>query len=575
MDKKKLKKQNIIQLLAVLIIVVLINYIASFIILRLDLTSEGRYTLSDQTKKLLSNLDEQLYVKVYLEGDDLPVGFKRMRRALNDLLEEFNYYGKSDVSFRFINPTDIEDKKAKFGLWKELSEKGLKPIESQDVSEEGNTSQKLVFPGVVVVYKGKDMGLNLLKTDPQYLPDSEENINNSVQSMEYELTNAIRKLSQEKKPEIAFIEGQGELNEMEVMDITTLLSEYYEVKRGAINETPGILDQFEAVIIAKPIQKFSENDKLVLDQYIMNGGKALWLLDGASINMDSLSQSPVTAAMPLDLNLDDQLFRYGVRLNPGLLQDAQCAPIGLTRQNTQGEPIIDLLPWPYFSLVLSDNSHAINKYMNVLRMEFPSTLDTVASSSKVKKTILLSSSDYSKFEYAPAQVSFSNIKRKIDKADFKNKKLPVAVLLEGEFESNFKNRLLQKLIIPKEKIIEQSKPTKMVVVADGDIAANKISSRGEVYPVGFDPLIQNPNRAPIIFKGNKEFIINAMNYLCDDEGLMSVRLREITMRLLDKDKVKTGKTLWKTINTLIPVLLIILFGIVAYFIRKRKYTKAW
>jgi ABC-2 type transport system permease protein len=575
MNKKKLKKQNIIQLLAVLIIVVLLNYIASFIILRLDLTAEGRYTLSDQTKKLLSNLDEQLYVKVYLEGDDLPVGFKRMRRALNDLLEEFNYYGKSDVSFRFINPTDIEDKKAKFGLWKELGEKGLKPIESQDVSEEGNTSQKLVFPGVVVVYKGNDMGLNLLKTDPQYLPDSEENINNSIQSMEYELTNAIRKLSQEKKPEIAFIEGQGELNEMEVMDITTLLSEYYDVKRGAINETPGILDQFEAVIIAKPIYKFSENDKLVLDQYIMNGGKVLWLLDGAKINMDSLSQSPVTAAMPLDLNLEDQLFRYGVRLNPGLLQDAQCAPIGLTRQNAEGKPIIDLLPWPYFPLILSDNSHAINKYMNLLRMEFPSTLDTVASSPKVKKTILLTSSDYSKFEYAPAQVSFSNLKLQVDKTSFTSHKLPVAVLLEGEFESNFKNRLLQELIIPREKIIAQSKPTKMVVVADGDIATNKISSRGEVYPIGFDPMIQNPNRAPIIFKGNKEFIINTMNYLCDDEGLMSVRLREITMRLLDRDKVKAGKTLWKTINTLVPVLLIVLFGIGAYFIRKRKYTRAW
>jgi ABC-2 type transport system permease protein len=575
MNKKKLKKQNIIQLLAVLIIVVLLNYIASFIILRLDLTAEGRYTLSDQTKKLLSNLDEQLYVKVYLEGDDLPVGFKRMRRALNDLLEEFDYYGKSEVSFRFINPTDIEDKKAKFGLWKELGEKGLKPIESQDVSEEGNTSQKLVFPGVVVVYKGNDMGLNLLNTDPQYLPDSEENINNSIQSMEYELTNAIRKLSQEKKPEIAFIEGQGELNEMEVMDITTLLSEYYDVKRGAISETPGILDQFEAVIIAKPIYKFSENDKLVLDQYIMNGGKVLWLLDGAKINMDSLSQSPVTAAMPLDLNLEDQLFRYGVRLNPGLLQDAQCAPIGLTRQNAEGKPIIDLLPWPYFPLILSDNSHAINKYMNLLRMEFPSTLDTVASSPKVKKTILLTSSDYSKFEYAPAQVSFSNLKRQVDKTSFTSHKLPVAVLLEGEFESNFKNRLLQELIIPREKIIAQSKPTKMVVVADGDIATNKISSRGEVYPIGFDPMIQNPNRAPIIFKGNKEFIINTMNYLCDDEGLMSVRLREITMRLLDRDKVKAGKTLWKTINTLVPVLLIVLFGIGAYFIRKRKYTRAW
>ena len=428
---------------------------------------------------------------------------------------------------------------------------------------------------MVVVYKGNDMGLSLLKNDPNYLPDSEQNINNSIQSMEYELTNAIRKLSQEKKQEIAFIEGHGELGEMEVMDITSILSEYYEVKVGAINGTPGILDQFSAVIIAKPVMKFSENDKLVLDQYIMQGGKVLWLLDGTQINMDSLSQVPVTAAMPLDLNLEDQLFRYGVRLNPGLLQDAQCAPIGLTRQGADGKPVIDLLSWPYTPLILSDNSHEINKYMNLLKLEFSSTLDTVGSSPKVKKTILLSSSDYSKFEYAPNQVSFSNIKRQVDKSSFNSKKLPVAVLLEGTFESNFKNRLLQNLIIPKEKIIGESKPTKMIVMADGDVALNKVSSRGEVYPLGFDPLIQNPNRQPIIFKGNKEFLINAVNYLCDDEGLMSVRLREITMRLLDKDKVTKSKTLWKTLNILLPVTAIVLFGIIAYYVRKRKYTKAW
>jgi len=575
MDKKKLKKQNIIQLLAVIVIVLLLNYISSFVIFRLDLTAEGRYTLSDQTKKLLSSLDDQLYVKVYLEGDDLPVGFKRMRRALGDLLEEFDYYGKKDISFRFINPTEIADKKAKFGLWKELGEKGLQPIESEEVSEEGNASQKLIFPGVVVVYKGKDMGLSLLKNDPRYQPDSEQNINNSIQSMEYELTNAIRKLSSDKKQEIAFIEGHDELNEMEVMDITTLVSEYYEVKRGAINGTPGILDQFAAIIIAKPRLKFSENDKLVLDQYIMQGGKVLWLLDGAQINLDSLRQLPVTAAMPLDLNLEDQLFRYGVRLNPGLLQDARCAYIGLTRQNTEGKPLIDLLPWPHFPLILSNNSHEINKYMSLLKMEFPSTLDTVGSSPDVEKTILLTSSNDSKFEYAPSQVSFNSIKRKVDKSSFTSENLPVAVLLEGKFESNFKNRLLQELIIPRDKIIGDSKPTKMIVVADGDIAINKISPGGEVYPLGFDPMVQVPNRQPIIFNGNKEFLINALNYLCDDEGLMSVRLREITMRLLNKEKVTKDKTLWKTVNTLFPVVVIVLFGIIAYYVRKRKYTKAW
>lgn len=569
MDRKKIKKQNIIKLLVLLAIVIIVNYITSFVILRLDMTSEGRYTLSNPTKKLLSELDDMVYVKVYLEGDDLPVGFKRMRRALNDLLEEFNYHSRKEISFRFINPSENPDKKVRFGLYKELFDKGLIPIESNEVSDEGKTSQKMVFPGVVVIYKGKDIGVSLLKNDPRYPADSEDNINNSIQSMEYELTNAIRKLSQDKKQSIAFLEGQNELDEYQVMDITTVLSEYYEVKRGIMNGMPGILDEFSAVIIAKPQKKFSENDKLVIDQYIMQGGKVLWLLDGAIVNMDSLRTLPVTVAMPLDLGIEDQLFRYGVRLNPGLLQDVRCAPVGMTRQGTDGKPRIELFPWPNYPLILSDNSHEINKYLDLLRMEFSTTLDTVGSSPKVRKTILLHSSDKSKFDYAPVQVSLENINMPIDESGFKSGKLPVAVLLEGKFESNFKNRLLQDMVIQKENIIEESKITKMIVVSDGDVPKNVISSKGEVYPIGFDI---NSRRT---FNGNKEFLLNAINYLCDDEGLMSIRLREIKMRLLNKAKISNDKTFWKTMNTLVPVIIVLLFGFVAHYYRKRKYTKSW
>ncbi len=569
MDRRKIKKQNIIQLISVFIIVLLLNYIVSFLIVRLDLTSEGRYTLSKQTIRLLSEIDDQVYVKVYLEGDDLPVGFKRMRRSISDLLEEFSYHGKKEINFRFINPSENPDKKVRFGLYKQLYEKGLVPIESNETSEEGKTSSKMVFPGVVVVYKGKDLGVNLLKNDPRYRSDSEDNINNSIQSMEYELTNAIRKLSAPKKQKIAFVEGHGELNEYQVMDITTILSEYYEVQRGTMNGTPGILDQFAAIIIAKPMQRFNENDKLVIDQYIMHGGKVLWLLEGAKMDLDSLRNLPVTVAMPLDLNLDDQLFRYGVRLNPGLLQDVQCASIGMTRQGPDGRPKIDLIPWPYFPIILSDNSHEINKYLNLLRLEFGSTLDTVDSSPEVKKLILLTSSDKSKFEYAPAQVSIENIQRQVDETQFKSRKLPVAVLLEGKFESNFKNRLLSGLALTNEKIIKSSKPTKMIIASDGDIPVNKVSSKGEVYPIGFDVNSQQT------FQGNKDFMLNAINYLCDDEGLMSIRLREIKMRLLSKEKISKEKAFWKAENTALPVIIIVLFGLLASFLRKRKYTRSW
>jgi len=569
MDRKKIKKQNIIQLIAVFIIVVLINYIVSFLIFRVDLTSEGRYTLSDQTIKLLSEMDDQVYVKVYLEGEDLPVGFKRMRRAISDLLEEFNYHGKKEINFRFINPSENPDKKVRFGLYKQLFDKGLVPIESTETTAEGKTSSKMVFPGVVVVYKGKDLGVNLLKNDPRYRTDSEDNINNSIQSMEYELTNALRKLSTEKKQKIAFLEGHGELDEYQVMDITTILSEYYEVQRGTMNGTPGILDGFAAIIVAKPMKRFSENDKLVIDQYVMQGGKVLWLLEGAKMDLDSLRSMPVTVAMPLDLNLEDQLFRYGVRLNPGLLQDVQCAAIGMTRQGSDGRPKIDMLPWPYFPIILSDNSHEINKYLNLLRLEFGSTIDTVASSPEVKKQILLYSSDKSKFEYAPAQVSLENIQRQVDENTFKSKKMPIAVLLEGKFESNFKNRLISDLALSDDKIIKTSKPTKMVVVSDGDIPVNKVSAKGEVYPIGFDVNSQRQ------YMGNKDLMLNAINYLCDDEGLMAIRLREIKMRLLSKEKVLQEKAFWKIINTALPVVIIILFGVFASYLRKRKYSRAW
>ncbi len=569
MDRKKIKKQNIIQLTAVFIIVILINYIVSFLIFRVDLTSEGRYTLSDQTIKLLSEMDDQVYVKVYLDGEDLPVGFKRMRRAISDLLEEFNYHGKKDISFRFINPSENPDKKVRFGLYKQLFDKGLVPIESTETTAEGKTSSKMVFPGVVVVYKGKDLGVNLLKNDPRYRSDSEDNINNSIQSMEYELTNALRKLSTEKKQKIAFLEGHGELDEYQVMDITTILSEYYEVQRGTMNGTPGILDAFAAIIVAKPMKRFSENDKLVIDQYIMQGGKVLWLLEGAKMDLDSLRNMPVTVAMPLDLNLEDQLFRYGVRLNPGLLQDVQCAAIGMTRQGSDGRPKIDMLPWPYFPIILSDNSHEINKYLNLLRLEFGSTIDTVASSPEVKKQILLYSSDKSKFEYAPAQVSLENIQRQVDENTFKSKKMPIAVLLEGKFESNFKNRLISDLALSDDKIIKTSKPTKMVVTSDGDIPVNKVSAKGEVYPIGFDVNSQRQ------YMGNKDFMLNAINYLCDDEGLMAIRLREIKMRLLSKEKVLQEKTFWKIVNTALPVVIIVLFGMFASYLRKRKYSSTW
>ncbi len=567
MSKKNIKKQNITQFILIFISIILINYIVSFILLRVDMTSEKRYSISKQSIELFRNLNDDVYIKIYLDGDDLPVGFKRMQRELSDLIEEFKVYAKTDVSYRFINPSENPDKKIRFALYKELFEKGLIPIETHETTDEGKTMQKMVFPGVIVVYKGKEMGVNLLKSDPRYAPDSEENINNSVQSMEYELTNALRKLSKDKKPEIAFLEGHGEYSEMQVLDISNALSEYYEVKRGAIGGMYGVLDNFKAVIVAGPIYKFSEQDKFVLDQYLMKGGKILWLIDGAYINQDSLRYSPLTVAMPLDLNLEDQLFRYGVRINPGLLQDGQCAKIGMARKAPDGQTRISLYPWTFYPVVLSDNSNEINKYVEVIRFEYPTSLDTVASSPKVKKTVLLHSSAKSKFDYAPVEVNLMSAMEPPDEASFTQDSLFLSVLLEGKFESNFKNRLLNPNITQGHKVLEESEETKMIVISGSSIIRNDISAKGEMYPLGFDI---NTKKT---FKGNKQLIMNAVNYLCDDEGLMAIRLREIKLRLLDKNKLIAQKKLWQSLNLIVPIALVLIFGLIAAYIRRKKFTK--
>lgn len=565
--KKKVIKQKATQFSLIFVSLILFNFIVSFVLVRIDMTSEGRYTITKQSKELLSGMDDELYVKIYLDGDDLPVGFKRMRRELADLLEEFKIYAKNGINYRFVNPSENPDKKIRFALYKQLFEKGLVPIESQETTEEGKTMQKMLFPGLVVVYKGKEMGVNLLKTNPRYKPDSEENINNSVQSMEYELTNAIRKLTKDKKPEIAFLEGHGELSEYQVVDITNALSEYYEVKRGVIGGTYGLLDSFKAVIIAAPTRRFTEQDKFVIDQYIMQGGKVLWLLDGATVNMDSLKYSPVTLAMPIDLNLQDQLFRYGVRINPGLLQDAQCAKIGMARRGPDGQSKISLYPWTYYPVVLSDNTNEINKYLDVIRLEYPTMLDTVSSSPEAKKSILLHSSAKAKFDYAPVEVNLMQAQNRPDEHLFNYSKVPVAVLLEGKFDSNFKNRLLDAKITQGHKVIAKSKDTKMIVLAGSSVIRNELSAKGEVYPLGFDI---NTRKT---FKGNKELIMNSVNYLCDDEGLMSIRLREIKLRLLNKSKILSGKTFWQLTNTVVPVVFVLIFGLIAGYFRKRKYTR--
>ncbi|MCF6184681.1 MAG: gliding motility-associated ABC transporter substrate-binding protein GldG [Bacteroidales bacterium] len=560
-------KNNILRLIISYTTIIVFAWVLSIKFLRIDLTSEGRFTLSSYTKNILRNLNDKVYIKVYLTGNGLPITLKKYKQYINEELDEFKVYAGEKLDYEFINPSESKDKEVRFGLYKTLTDKGLLPIETSEVSDDGKTSTKMVFPGALVSYKGKEIAVNLLKNAAGSAPESEENVNNSIQSLEYELTNAVQKLSKQKKPEIAFINGQGELNEYEVMDISSVLSEYYTVKTGIMGGKPGILKNFKAIIIAKPMNKFSEQDKFIFDQYIMNGGNVLWMLDGTNVNIDSLFLTSSTIALPLNNNLDDMLFQYGIRVNKDLLLDKFSSPIGIAVDGSDGKPYIKNYPWYYFPVIVSDNKHVISKYLNYIKTEFVSTIDTVGYNNKIKKTILLKSSENTKPEPIPAKISLDQVRSMPPDNVMHGGKKNIAVLLEGRFTSVFKNRPIEKYFpnMRYSDVITESKPAKMIVVSDGDIIKNEVSSKGQPYPIGFDRYTRH------IFQGNKEFILNAVNYLCDDGGLMTIRSRELKMRLLNHDKVVKNRFLIQLINIALPVLLVVLFGISVYFIRKKKY----
>jgi ABC-2 type transport system permease protein len=514
-------------------------------------------------------LDDKLYIKVYLTGDGLPSTLKKYEREIKEELEEFKIYAEENMSYEFVDPAESTDQEVRFAFYKSLMDKGLMPIETEEIGKSGQSSTKMLFPGASMTYKGKETVVNLLKTTGKSAPSSEETVNNSVQSLEYELTNAIQKLSKKNKPSIAFIEGQGELNEYQVMDISTVLSEYYLVKTGRIGGTPGILDEFKAIVIAKPEKEFTEEDKFVIDQYIMSGGNVLWLVEGQRTDIDSLFMTGSTLSLAQDLNLNDMLFKYGARINHDLLQDYTSSPIGITTQGSDGKPVIKHFPWYFFPVILSDNDHVVSKYLNYIRTEFSSTIDTVGDNPNVKKTILLKSSEKTRLEPIPARISMDMINYMPDESLMTGGRKNIAVLLEGRFESVFKNRPIYKYFpnISQADVLTESRPAKMIVVSDGDIIRNEVSGDGRPYPIGFDRFTQQS------FSGNREFILNALNYLCDDEGLMSIRSRELQMRLLDREKVYGNSFIIKLLNVFLPVLLIIIPGLIVFLIRKKKYGR--
>ena len=553
-----------------IVIVLFVNVISSYKFFRFDLTSEKRYTLSDATKKLVEELDDVVYVKVYLEGE-FPSGFKRLRNETKIMLDEFRAHSKENIQYEFINPSENTDKNKQQEVYRQLYEKGLVPT-NLEVKAESGKSEQIIFPGALVSYMGKQMPWQLFNSQMGVHP--EEVLNNSVQALEYGFASTLRKLQTINKPKIAFLEGHGELDTLYTADIRKSLKEYYDVKNIALNEKINVLSErdsgvvrnkFEAIIIAKPDSSFTRKDQFIIDQFVMHGGKVLWLMDMVYTDFDSLARG-YTIALPNNMDLEEILFKYGVRINTDLIQDMQSSFILVNKALVGNQPRWETEPWLFNPLIASESDHPIVKNLDLIKFEFVSSIDTIKNKG-VKKTVLLSSSRYSRTNNTPARIALSMVNMKPNEQMFRDPYLPVAVLLEGEFESLFKNRLDSLAKTKEIGFKDKSEANKMIVISDGDVIKNVVQkSTGRYYPLGYDLTTQQTY-------GNKNFLLNCVDYLCDDSELLSIRSKELKLRLLDKKKIQKQRLKWQLINAGVPVLLVIVMGLLLFYFRRKKYAE--
>lgn len=574
--KRDIKRNNILQVTLGIVIIVLVNIIASFVFTRVDLTAEKRYSLSPAVKTMLKGLKDDVFFRVYLDGD-LPSGFRRLSNETRDMLNEFRAYS-DHVHFEFINPSASPNSRERMDTYRLLEEQGIQPTDLR-VTNKGESSQLIIFPGAMVVYLGRELPVQLLMT--QIGQDPQKVLNNSIQALEYNLGNAIDKLVNTTKPRVAILEGQGELSPEMTLDLEDALSEYYNAERIAINnqinsltvrlktDSSGspLVNKYKALIIAGPERRFDDRDKFLIDQFIMRGGRVLWMIDPVFAKMDSLQQTSSTMGIANDINLEDMLFSYGVRLNNNLLMDISSLPIPVKTGQVGNQPQFEFFPWYYFPLVTPASNHPVVNGLNAIKTEFVSSIDTVEAPG-IAKTVLLTTSPYSRIANAPVLIDLEILRDEPDPRMYNSGPQPVAVLLEGEFTSVYQFRLPPAIEQNKELGFRaKSQPTRMVVIADGDIAKNQYHiTQKYPLPLGFDQFTGQTF-------GNKELLINIMNYLCDDSGLISIRSRELKLRLLDMTKINSQRILWQTVNVVLPILLIIGFGLVKFQLRRKKYAK--
>ena len=547
--------------IAILIVaLVAVNFLGNKIYKRFDLTSDNRYTLSKSAVNIIKNIESPIVVDVFLEGEDFPSEFRRLQRETQQLLEEFVAQNKN-IDFHFINP--LEDETTREQNIQQLTQRGLTPMQLS-VQESGKSSQAVIFPWALASYNEQTVIIPLVKN--KIGASQQELVTNSVQHLEYAFADGFNKLTKPKSKKIAILRGNKQLDDKYIADFAKKLGEYYYIAPFTMDsvasnpqKTLTDIEHYDLIISAKPTEAFTEEEKLVLDQYTMNGGKSLWLIDAVIMEKDSLyNASGKNYAVTRDLNLTDFFFKYGIRINPVMVSSLYSAPITLA-MGSGSESQFQHLKWPYSPLAGSSSNHPIVNNLNLVKFDFTNQIDTLKN--EVKKTILLESAPLTKLEGTPREVSLDIVTKEQNPQSFNKGNQTLAVLLEGEFNSAYGNRIKPfKLSKAKDK----SEPTKMIVIADGDVIKNDVV-RNTPQELGFD-------RWTGQLYGNKEFLLNAVNYLLDDNGLINIRSKEIAVAFLNQEKIVDEKTKWQLINIALPLVLLGLFGLIFNYIRRKKFA---
>lgn len=533
--------------IAIVAAVVLTNVLVHHFVVRWDMTNDRRYSIAPTTRALIQSLDAPLQVTILLDGE-LNAGFQRLQRATIEMVEELEAIGYWQLGIEYrVSAEEVP--------------KGLSPTVIHERTHKGQTAQTTVYPYALITYKGKTAVVELLRNNRGL--SGEENLNHSIENMEFAFVEAIHSLARESVEKIAFLEGHGELSEAEVFDLSQALSHYYQIDRGTLGNETGVLDEYRAVIIADPQLPFSEKDKYILDQYLMQGGRILWVVNGVRFSEQTLSENGMTPVIPLELNISDMLFRYGVRINPTLVQDLQCLPMPVDVSDNPQQPNWQPMPWTYAPLLLTSQASPITRNIMQVSATMASCIDFVGGEDGLQKTTLLATSSNSKLTGTPATVDLSLFNG--TESEFQYAFVPVAASIEGVFPSLYAHLLPPEELQLHAPLRKTSEPTKQIVVAAGSTIRNEWQ-QGQPLPLGYDRYTQTQF-------GNRDFMVNAILYLTDDTGWMALRQKQITLRLLNDQRAREERITAQVVSIIMPLTILAIIGIAVIGIRKKRYTK--